>query len=69
MAKFRFEDLEIWSFSIKIADKLFDIADVLESKKLFRFADQLRSAAMSIYNNIAEGSGSDSNRDFSNNKF
>lgn len=66
MAKFRFEDLEIWKFSIRIADKLFGIADILETKKLFRFAEQLRSAAMSISNNIAEGSGSDSNRDFSN---
>ena len=32
--------------------------------KQFRFAEQLRSAMLSITNNIAEGSGSVSNREF-----
>jgi four helix bundle protein len=66
MVKFRFQDLEIWQLSIEIADKLFDLADNLERKKLFRFAEQLRAAGMSTPNNIAEGSGSDSKRDFAN---
>lgn len=64
MVKFRFQDLEIWDMAIQIADYLFDIADTLEEKRLFRFAEQLRSAGMSISNNIAEGSGSNSNKDF-----
>ena len=62
--KFRFEDLEIWKMSIEIGDVLFDIADSLETKKMFRFAEQLRGAALSISNNIAEGSGSTSSREF-----
>ena len=66
MAKFRFQDLEIWRLAIEIADGLFDIADELEDKKLFRFAEQLRGAGMSMSNNIAEGSGSNSTKDFSN---
>jgi four helix bundle protein len=64
MSKFRFEDLEIWQFAINIGDKLFDIADNLELRKLYRFADQLRGACMSMSNNIAEGSGSSSNNEF-----
>lgn len=64
--KFRFQDLHIWQFAIEITDDLLDISDSLESKKLFRFAEQLRAAAMSMSNNIAEGSGSTSNRDFNN---
>jgi len=48
MAKFRFQDLEIWQLAIEIADDLFDIADELDKKKLFRFAEQLRAAGMSI---------------------
>ena len=32
--------------------------------KLFRFAEQLRSAGMSMSNNIAEGSGSNSKKEF-----
>ena len=65
MAKFRFQDLKIWQLAIEIANELFDIADELEKKKLFRFAEQLRASGMSMSNNIAEGSGSDSKKDFS----
>ena len=64
MAKFRFQDLKIWQLAIEIADELFDIADELEARKLFRFADQLRGSALSMSNNIAEGSGSTSNKEF-----
>ena len=64
MVKFRFQDLRIWQLSIEIADKLFDIADNLEERKLYRFAEQLRGAGMSMPNNIAEGSGSDSKKEF-----
>jgi four helix bundle protein len=66
MVKFRFQDLKIWQLAIEIADELFDIADDLEKKKLYRFAEQLRAASMSISNNISEGSGSDSKKDFAN---
>ena len=66
MAQFRFENLEIWKMAIQISMRLFDIADRLENKKLFRFAEQLRAAGLSLTNNIAEGSGSFTNADFSN---
>ena len=62
--KFRFQDLEIWKLAIEIANELFDIADELEKRKLYRFAEQLRAAGMSMSNNIAEGSGSVSNKEF-----
>lgn len=61
---FRFQDLEIWKKAIEIGNKLFDIADDLESKKLFRFAEQVRAAGLSMSNNISEGSGSFSDREF-----
>jgi four helix bundle protein len=64
MVKFRFEDLDIWKEAVEIANLLFDIADTLEQRKLFRFAEQLRAAGMSMSNNIAEGSGSTSKREF-----
>ena len=63
---FRFEKLEIWKRSVDVAMPLFDLADELEQKRRFRFAEQLRGAALSISNNIAEGSGSVSDRDFGN---
>jgi len=51
---------------MEIAGRLFDVADRLEVKRLYRFADQLRGSGLSMSNNIAEGSGSSSKRDFSN---
>ena len=56
--------MEIWKDAISISDMLFDYADKAEEKKCFRFAEQLRAATMSISNNIAEGSGSFSDKDF-----
>jgi len=59
-------DLDIWRDSIEIAATLFEIADKLEAKRLYRFAEQLRGSGLSMSNNIAEGSGSTSKREFSN---
>lgn len=63
---FRFQNLEIWKKAIEIGDKLLDIADDLEKRKLFRFAEQVRGASLSISNNISEGSGSSSKKEFAN---
>jgi four helix bundle protein len=64
MSTFRFENLEIWKFAIEVTIKLLDIADFMEQKRLFGFSNQLRDAALSITNNIAEGSGSFSDKEF-----
>jgi four helix bundle protein len=66
MEDFRFEKLEIWKEAIEISDILFDYADKADDKRKYKFAEQLRSAGMSISNNIAEGSGSFSNKEFAN---
>jgi four helix bundle protein len=49
-----------------LGNSLFDIADKLEEKKLYRFSEQLRGAGMSMSNNIAEGAGSNSKIEFKN---
>lgn len=66
MSDFRFEGLDVWKKSIELDDKLFELAERAEVKRLYRYAEQLRAASMSISNNIAEGSGSFSNKDFAN---
>jgi four helix bundle protein len=66
MVRFRFQNLKIWEEAIDIGNSLFDIADRLEEKKLYRFAEQLRGAGMSMSNNIAEGAGSNSKTEFKN---
>lgn len=64
MANFRFEDLEIWQDSIALGNDLFNIAELAENKRKYRFAEQLNGAALSISNNIAEGAASFSNKEF-----
>ena len=58
MVHFRFEDLEIWRLACDLAVECHKVADRLEQSKLFRYAEQLRAAGLSVSNNIAEGSGS-----------
>ena len=55
---FRFEDLEIWQLARDMAVAFHRLAEALDRKKYYRYAEQLRSAALSVPNNIAEGSGS-----------
>lgn len=55
---FLFQNLEIWQRSAAVSVELFLLADQIENMKHFRWAEQLRSAVLSITNNIAEGSGS-----------
>ncbi len=61
---FRFEELEIWKRGVEVLDKLLDIADKLEKRGLYKFAEQTRGAGLSIVNNIAEGSGCDTKLEF-----
>jgi four helix bundle protein len=63
-AQFRFQDLDIWRLAIEITDRLFEIADELERRHFFRFAEQVRAAALSMSNNISEGTGCVSDREF-----
>ena len=55
---FRFEDLQIWQTARELAVKLHHVADRLDERRYYRYAEQLRSAGLSLTNNIAEGSGS-----------
>jgi four helix bundle protein len=58
--------MEIWQRGAAISAPLFHLADALEQRHLYRFAEQLRAAVLSITNNIAEGSGSVSDAEFAN---
>jgi len=60
----RFEDLEIWNKAVDLAVKFHRIADRLDKRRLYRHAEQLRAAGLSISNNIAEGSGSTHKQEF-----
>ena len=55
---FRFEDLEIWQLAKTLSVCFHKVTDRLEQRKLYRYAEQIRAAGLSVPNNIAEGSGS-----------
>jgi len=61
---FRFEDLEIWQLARTLAVDLHKLAAELDRKRLYRYAEQLRAAGLSLTNNISEGSGSTHKREF-----
>ena len=56
--------LEIWKKAVDLAVKFHRIAERLDRSRLYRYAEQLRAAGLSISNNIAEGSGSVHKQEF-----
>ena len=61
---FRFQNLVIWQRAADLAIALDEVSDQLDERRKYRFAEQLRAAGLSISNNIAEGSGSNTTPDF-----
>ena len=49
----RFEDLEIWQIARELYNKISKVAKLLRAAHEFRFAEQIKSAAGSIMDNIA----------------
>lgn len=61
---FRFEDLDVWQKASDLAVSLHLLAEKLGDQKYYRYAEQLRGAALSVPNNIAEGSASPHPKEF-----
>ncbi len=59
-----FEELPIWQDAFEIVKLVYIISQDERIKNDFRLVDQLRGAAISIMNNIAEGFDSSSNKEF-----
>ena len=59
-----FEDLEIWQKAIKLSDELYELCQIDFLKKDYSTQDQLKRAALSISNNIAEGFEYNNSPDF-----
>lgn len=51
----RFEDLDVWQRSRKLANFVYDLTDGELFKRDFVLRDQIRRAAVSVMSNIAEG--------------
>lgn len=51
----RFEDLQIWQLARELSKVIFELTSHEPFSKDFRFRDQIRAAAGSVMDNIAEG--------------
>jgi len=60
----RFEDLDCWKKSRELVNVIFDICENQMKNKDFSTQDQIKRAALSTMNNIAEGFGRYSNKEF-----
>jgi four helix bundle protein len=60
----QFEDLEIWKEATAIAIEIYGITERGKLRTDFGMKDQIRTAAMSISDNISEGFEYDNNKDF-----
>jgi len=52
-----FEDLDVWKVGRELRKELYSVADRLPEKESYNLAAQIRSAAISLTANIAEGYG------------
>ena len=62
----KFEDLEIWQLSLALYRKVSAITESMRQKHDYRFADQMKAAAGSVMDNIAEGFERNSRLEFLN---
>lgn len=62
---FRFENLEIWHFSVDFADLICKHLKGFPKEEIYSLNQQMRRAAYSVSLNIAEGSARKSKKDFS----
>ena len=62
---FRFEELDIWKLAVEYADEVYDLTEKLPVSERYNLIEQLKKAALSISNNIAEGSGAATKKNFS----
>ena len=62
----QFEELDIWQLSRKLYQKISLLSEYLRKKHEYRFAEQIKSAAGSIMDKIAEGFKRSSRLEFLN---
>ncbi|MDD5195168.1 MAG: four helix bundle protein [Candidatus Omnitrophica bacterium] len=61
---FRFEELDIWKLAVEYANEIYDLTKKLPMDEKYNLIGQLKRAALSISNNIAEGSGTSTKKNF-----
>ncbi|WP_322971951.1 four helix bundle protein [Faecalibacter sp. LW9] len=59
-----FRKIKVWSEAHQLTLKIYEITSDFPKSEMFNLTSQLRRACTSISNNIAEGSGRNSDKDF-----
>ena len=59
-----YRDLIVWSKSVELVQKVYDLKREFSSDERFGLTSQMRRCAVSIPSNIAEGSGRGTKKDF-----
>ena len=62
----KFEELEIWQLARKIYQKISTLSEKMRKNHEYRFAEQIKAAAGSVMDNIAEGFERNSRLEFLN---
>ena len=65
MPKHNFKELNVWKKSISLTEEIYLFTASLPNEEKFGLISQMRRSAVSIPSNIAEGSGRDSDKEFS----
>lgn len=60
----QFTDIRAWQSARRLTGAVYELSDVMDTQRDFALRDQLRRAALSVMNNIAEGFGRNSHADF-----
>ncbi|CAN5373619.1 hypothetical protein BH09BAC3_BH09BAC3_12960 [soil metagenome] len=60
----KFEDLDCWKKSRELVSLVYSLSDTGKFSKDYALKDQVRRAAISTMNNIAEGFGRNGNKEF-----
>jgi four helix bundle protein len=61
-----FRDLRVWKDAMRLATETYRLTAGFPKHELYGLSQQMRSAAVSVPSNIAEGKGHRSNRGFAN---
>ena len=62
---FKFENLEVWQLSLEHSDKIYEISKKFPTREQYNLTSQMLRATTSISLNIAEGSTSQTDLEFS----
>ena len=58
------KDLDVWKLSIQLVKDIYKLTSEFLSEEKFGLISQIRSAAISVPSNIAEGAARNSNKDY-----